>query len=259
MNMEQYNNADKLNTRIKIHEKYSENKQNFHAWVFENLHLKEEMKILECGCGPGALWYNNKNKIPNGCEITLLDMSEGMLRAAKDNIGEIDNVKFNYINGDVQNLKFDDCAFDIVIANHMLYHVDDIIKALNELKRVLKIDGTIYASTFSLLHMKELNDLLFTFIPNKLPNTSDRFCLENGAYYMLNVFENVKLKRHFDCLKVKSADDLMAYLLSRTKVKKQLDKNMINSIFDIINKTIEKEGYFYIRKDAILFLCKREN
>ena len=76
---------------------------------------------------------------------------------------------------------------------------------------------------------------------------------------MLSVFENVKLKRHCDCLKVKSADDLMDYILSRTKVKMQLDKNMIKSIIDIISKTIEKEGYFYIRKDAILFLCKRDD
>ena len=44
---------------------------------------------------------------------------------------------------DVQDLPFPDASFDAVIANHMLFHVEDRPRALGEIVRVLRPDGRL--------------------------------------------------------------------------------------------------------------------
>ncbi|MCK9224721.1 MAG: class I SAM-dependent methyltransferase [Candidatus Muirbacterium halophilum] len=44
-------------------------------------------------------------------------------------------------NMDITDLKFEDNKFDIIICNHVLEHIDNDIKAMKELYRVLKKDG----------------------------------------------------------------------------------------------------------------------
>ena len=48
---------------------------------------------------------------------------------------------------DVQALPFKDDAFDVVIANHMLYHVPDPDRGVAELARVVHRDGVVLAAT----------------------------------------------------------------------------------------------------------------
>ncbi len=52
-----------------------------------------------------------------------------------------DIIDFNY---DIHNLKFKDCSFDVVVCNAILEHVEDPLKAISELKRVLKSGGLIW-------------------------------------------------------------------------------------------------------------------
>lgn len=50
----------------------------------------------------------------------------------------MDNVDHNV---DVQNLPFDDASYDFVFASHVLEHIPDDNKAINEIRRVLKPNG----------------------------------------------------------------------------------------------------------------------
>ncbi len=45
------------------------------------------------------------------------------------------------VKTDIRNLVFDDNSFDIIICNHVLEHIDDELKAIKELLRVLKPKG----------------------------------------------------------------------------------------------------------------------
>jgi ubiquinone/menaquinone biosynthesis C-methylase UbiE len=56
-------------------------------------------------------------------------------------------------------IPYEDNSWDIVIANLMLYHIPDREKAIHEISRVLKPHGALYASTFGLDNMKELNKI----------------------------------------------------------------------------------------------------
>ena len=57
----QYSTADKLNTRISIHSKYSTNKQGFGNWIASHYRIQEGMSVLELGCGTGDMWTGKQD------------------------------------------------------------------------------------------------------------------------------------------------------------------------------------------------------
>src|SRR5262245_7806534 len=118
---EQYRNASNLNARIELHRRFSTNAYGWHRWVFDHFRLPPEARVLELGCGPGELWRENADRIPEGWEVTLADLSPGMLAAARRSLRDLLR-SFAFAEVDAQSIPFPDACFDGVIANHMLYH-----------------------------------------------------------------------------------------------------------------------------------------
>lgn len=255
--LKQYRTPANLNARIKLHEKYSVNPQGFHEWVFLQMDIRKNMKILECGCGPGMLWRKNRMRIPKGCKIVLLDMSKGMLQEAESNIGEIEGTEFSYKQGDIQKFPFGEEVFDLVIANHMLYHVPDINNAIEETRRVLKHGGYFYASTFGHDHLKELDLLTRQYVVLDNERKSDRFTLENGLDFIAEVYQNVKTVRHEDALIITQAQDLIEYILSGSKAQEQLTGEKKQIFENKIKQFMEKTKEFRVRKDAGVFIANK--
>ena len=79
----QYANADRLQARISIHERYSRNKQPFGDWIVSHYALQVGERVLELGCGTGSMWQGMT--LPEGCHVTMTDFSAGMLETAKAN------------------------------------------------------------------------------------------------------------------------------------------------------------------------------
>lgn len=92
------------------------------------------------------IWAKHPDAIRLCSALVLTDLSEGMLEAARDCVGEYDNV--SYEQADTQSIPFEQDSFDAVIANMMLYHVPDLRRALLEVRRVLKPGGSFYCATF---------------------------------------------------------------------------------------------------------------
>ncbi|HET7639881.1 MAG TPA: class I SAM-dependent methyltransferase, partial [Ktedonobacteraceae bacterium] len=80
---DQYNNAQKLEARIQLHQRFSTNTYDWHRWVFDHLTIPPDSRILELGCGPADLWRKNADRIPENWHITLSDFSPGMLQEAR--------------------------------------------------------------------------------------------------------------------------------------------------------------------------------
>ena len=51
-------------------------------------------------------------------------------------------------------------SFDGVIANHMLYHMDDREKAFSAIRSVLNDNGSLYAATNGVDHLRQLRALV---------------------------------------------------------------------------------------------------
>ena len=218
---EQYKDESKLETRMNIHEKYSTNQYGFHKWVFDQYNFPEKARVLEVDCGTGLLWQKNRSRIPkiNLKDLVLTDYSHGMLENTKKSTDGLFNIEPTFKVVDVQNIPFEDNSFDIVIANHMLYHVPDIQKGINEIYRVLD-QGTLYAATNGSKHMLELYQYLKEFDTNFDDSMYKNlhFILDD-AEGLLKSFQSIKILHYSDSLHVTNVKDLVDYELSMAGTK----------------------------------------
>ena len=250
---DQYKDSSNLDSRVAIHQRFSMNRYGWMNWVFDRLlELPEDAKILELGCGPGYLWQENINRIPAGWSITLSDLSSGMLDAAWRNL-VVTGRAFQFKEIDAQSIPFEDNTFDAVIANHMLYHVPDRPKAIEELKRVLKPGGRLIATTVGENHMREMMDWCArVHVGNIWQSFANPFTLENGTEQLEPFFPNVVLSRYEDTLEVTEVEPIMAYVRSGIRVS-ELSEQELSNLQQDLEKELKEKGKILISKDSGLF------
>lgn len=133
----QYADDSRLQTRIDLHARYSTNPMGYHRWLKHQLGLAPGQRVLEVGCGNGRFWQDVS--LVKGCRVTLTDLSEGMVDAARQTLAGRQG--FDFLTAEASGLPFPDNSFDFVLAFSMLYHVLAIPDALREMRRVLKPRG----------------------------------------------------------------------------------------------------------------------
>ncbi|MBE6063699.1 MAG: methyltransferase domain-containing protein [Clostridium butyricum] len=192
---EQYKNDKNLNLRTNLHS-YNINKIDWDEWCYKQIDFKKNSRVLELGCGSGKFWEKNKEEIDESLDITISDFSKNMLKIARDKLKKI-HKKFKFEEINAESIPYEDNSFDIVIAQHMIYFVPNIEKALSEIKRVLAPGGVFYVTSNSSDSMKELNDLVNDFDCNSGLNSngySTRFELENGTDILNKYFDKVEVE-----------------------------------------------------------------
>ncbi|MCA9971235.1 MAG: methyltransferase domain-containing protein [Anaerolineales bacterium] len=243
----QYKDSGNLNARAQLHARFSTSAVDWQPWVFDQLRLAAGSRVLECGCGPGWLWRANLDRIPAGCQITLTDLSAGMVAEARAALAGSGHA-FRFQTADVQALPFDDASFDVIVANHMLYHVPDLARALAELRRVLAPGGRLHAVTNGARHMAEVKALrreLAAELGLPLRDAADfvlPFRLENGRELLAPWFEKIELIPFEDSLRVTEAAPLVAYALSADEARAALDAAQLATVEALVAERIAAGG-----------------
>lgn len=251
---EQYQSQSNLEARIQLHLQSSINKMGWYPWLFEQIKAPADARILELGCGSARFWSSMINQIPTGWQITLSDFSPGMLADAQRNLAEFQR-PFDFQVIDAQAIPFEASSFDLVIANHMLYHVPDRAKAISEIRRVLKPDGRLYAATNGFNHMREFATLSKQSDPEivtTFDNPQDEsFLLENGADQLAGSFEHVSLHLYPDGLRVTDANLLANSICSGFITN--LTPERETALRKMLDEQIRQQGVITITKDSGLF------
>jgi SAM-dependent methyltransferase len=122
---------------------------------------------------------------------------------------------------DATSLPFPDQSFDVVVANHMLYHVPDRRQALADIRRVLRPGGRLFAATNGKGHLAELYSWVAqaaSLSPSETPplwkSVTVAFNLENGAGQLSEHFNHVESLQYPNSLAVTEAAPLMDYVRS---------------------------------------------
>jgi len=250
---DQYRDSTNLDARVLIHQRFSTNPYGWFRWVFDTLlKLQEDAKILELGTGPGYLWKENVSRIPAGWNITLSDLSSGMVDAAWRNL-VVTGRTFQFKEIDAQSIPFEDEAFDAVIANHMLYHVPNRSKAIAEIQRVLKPAGHLFATTIGQNHLHEMTNWTRQVNPGTdFVSFGSPFTLENGLDQLKSFFSLVTLSRYPDHLEVTEIKPIIAFILSTSHAAEVSEENLAK-LENKLEQELKEKGKISIQKDSGLF------
>lgn len=253
----QYQDASNISSRINLHQLYSQNPQGWFPWIFEQCNINENMNILEIGCGDGSFWTNNAKNLSANIQITLSDISEGMLRDARREIG-LSDPRFSFSCFDCHEIPYPDKCFDLIIANHILFYCENIPQVCAEVYRALKPGGSFICSTYSGRHMAEISRLVTDFddrIVLSADKLYEQFGLENGAVQLQKNFHSVELCYYPDELIVSDADSLISYILSCHGNQNQYIIDHYKEFRTFVSK--KTWNGFHITKDAGLFICQK--
>lgn len=253
---EQYKDDNNLSVRSKLHAKYSINEQGLFPWLFEKYKFSNGYRILELGCGNGAQWEKQIQQLPADCILVLSDFSEGMVKIVWEKYSKQKNMLAQKI--DIQSIPFPDSCFDAVIANHMLYHVPDLSKALSEVKRILKSGGKFYATTNGDGGMRSYLHNAFKHVNPKLNSfaKSYSFSLQNGKEMLSQYFDDVQSYDFEDSLSITKTQDLIDWLKSTITIA-SYSENDLNGFYDYFEGIRQKEGAINIPKEAGLFISTK--
>ncbi len=91
------------------------------------------MRVLDAGCGEGTLSLRMAER---GAQVTGVDISQPNITACKRYARDahIETVTFQV--EDLESLSFADNSFDLVVSSHVLEHLPDFDKGLQEIMRV---------------------------------------------------------------------------------------------------------------------------
>ena len=119
------------------------------------LEIKPGDRVLEVGVGTGL----NLPLYPRDCEVTGIDISEGMLRKADERVRTYGMTNAKLMVMDASKLEFPENSFDRVIATYVISAVPDPVKTLLEMRRVCKPSGHLVI----LNHFKSDNPVIGMF------------------------------------------------------------------------------------------------
>jgi SAM-dependent methyltransferase len=224
-----------LTARMALHD-YNVNPESWWEWLAPR--LPRAGRVVEVGAGTGELWRH----LPHG-PLTLVDFSAAMCARLRAVPGA------RVVRADAGALPFAGHSFDTVIANHMLYHVDDPAAALREFARVLGPGGRVAVAVNGRDHMAELDEF------GPAVRTAVRlngFEAETGPAMMAEVFDDVTVERYPGDLAVPAREPILAYIDSWAP----LTDDERAAAAAKIQERIDAEGAFRVRKHTVLITAR---
>lgn len=97
----------------------------------------EGKHILDLGCGGGI--YSKVFALSGATHVTAMDFSAEMLKGAKENCKDLDNITF--VQGSALETNLNEQQFDILLERALIHHITDLEVCFQEANRVLKPNG----------------------------------------------------------------------------------------------------------------------
>lgn len=211
-----YRTDEHLKAKYEVMRRYGVQQEPFESWVIRHLWLTGSETVLDIGCGEGRFLLPMARLLKGRGEIVGCDLSEGVM-AGMHEVITADQLPVHLVVADAEALPFPDEQFDLVMANHMLYHVA-IPRALSEVERVLKPAETFVATTNSqhgmpvlgTLHMQAMNRLGIAYHAE----VNEPFSLENGKEQLQRGFADVALLTYEAGFQVSDPAPVLQYYMA---------------------------------------------
>jgi SAM-dependent methyltransferase len=155
-------------------------------------YLRAGMAVADLGCGHGGL-LRELRLIDSTLKLSAIDLSPVRVNNARARVPDAE-VRV----GDIEALPFADAAFEAAFATEVMEHLPDPVKALREIRRVLKRNSWLLVSlpNRDWFHFEDYQDNRLRFQP-----VDDRF-------YRVAEFEGFLREAGFKVHKVRGGENL---------------------------------------------------
>ncbi len=244
-----------LRVRQEIHEQYTHPRVDYAGWVIERAAWAAPKRLLDIGAGSGLYHPAVAERYPN-IEYYALDLGYSMLRHHPQ--------PAHLLVADAQRIPFADGSFDVVMAHHMLFYVENIDQAMGEFKRVLSPDGTLVTATNSVQTMPEFQALfrraLLLLSSQVRPNSQylvpphNTYTLENGVRRLARYFHTVIRHDLPTMLVFPEIEPVITYLNSLRAFREATLppdvtwEALMEAMYDQVNRVITLQGELIVSK-----------
>jgi SAM-dependent methyltransferase len=266
LSSQMYATEEPLAVRIRTHELYTQPQVDFTAWVLDHVPWRGDERVLDIGCGSGAYIEPVCRRLVRGGHMLAGDVSWGMLR---DAASKPLPASAAVLNSDAMQLPLPDGCCDVVLANHMLFHVPQIESAVAEIHRVLRPGGYLLATT-------NARDSMETFMAEMVeachalghsidppPSPALRFTLEDGRAYLQPCFPDVERDIIESALVFSEVAPPVAYIDSMRHVYAPrlpdglIWEMLIGQVERQIRARIAAQGEYRVAKTTGVFVARR--
>ena len=187
----------------------------------KSLNFKNGEKVLDVATGTGDIAFEIRKKY--NADITGIDLSENMLKIAKEKSikFKIDDIEF--IEGDAESLPFNDNTFDKLVISYGLRNLGDPKLGLTEFYRVLKPNGKIGILEFMQPKSTVIATIFKFYFNHILPRIASLFSNSKAYRYLPESVENFM------------SPQILVEMLNDVGFKDTKSKNMSFGITTILN------------------------
>lgn len=215
-----YNKNSKLQTRIDFWNTFGTN-SNSYGEVLKKIISGNYMNMIDIGCGNAQ--YSSRWLKYIKETATFLDISENMIKCARKNakINNEKNIPIFLGKGSFDNTELANGTYDLVVAMHVLQHIDDVEQALKKIKAITSPKGTILITTYGYtlddwLNRKHYELLEVLRFPRRMLSTKKylSFSGSNAVRAVKKEFSEVELFTYNNDAEVSDIDCIMSYYTS---------------------------------------------
>lgn len=133
--------------------------------LLERIDTTKTGAVLELACGTGRVTKHLTEKLPVTSIVMATDLNAGMIAVAKE---KVLSPAVKWATVDMTNIPFDENNFDLIVCQFGLMFAPDKLKALIEIRRVLKEGGKLIFNTWDSIENNKIwqttNDIVNSFL-----------------------------------------------------------------------------------------------
>ena len=233
--------------------------------ALNKLNFNEEENVLDIGCGCGHTTLNIAKRIGPSGNVTGLDISEPMLKRAKETAVEMSITNTSFKCVDVQTENLGDQIYSSAFSRFGVMFFEDSVAAFKNINKSLISGGYLSfvcwqspaVNPWQSLFIQEVKKYLD--LPSPPPRSPGPFAFMESEYVSSileeSKFQDIKIEGHEAEVNMFSgrslSDSVKDYISINPVVTQMLKESSENQIAEIVNSGIEAFSPYYSEKGLI--------